>query len=163
MHRSLDVREFYNLNYRQFDRFLQYKGLTDPGDRSDVVQNYLVDIMEKGTLQRADACCHTEGQFTNYMARTLQNHMALWLKQEKRIHWTGTSVDYTNNNCYADATAIPFNNLTIGEFRDWARDPRVDKSVTEQLSDGQSHKSSAYRIFQIFRNKYRQWIKSFAY
>jgi hypothetical protein len=160
MHPSLDVREFYNLNYRQFDRFLQWRGLAEAADRSDVVQTFILDIMEKDTLKRADSCCNTEAQFTNYMAKTLQNHYMAWLRQEH--HWTGTPADFTNSNCFSDSTAVPFNNLTIGEFQDWSRDHRVDKSIKEQLA-GYCNNSSSYRYFQKFRNRYREWIKSFAY
>lgn len=161
MHRSLDVGEFYELNRRQFDRFLQWKGLSDPGDRSDVVQTYLLDIIERGTLGRADSCCNTEAAYSSYMTRSLQNHMAGWLRTEK--HWLGTPGDFANYNCYADSSVIPFSNLAIEEFRNWARDPHVDSAIEDILTDksGGTH-STAYRYFQQFRNLYRDFIKSFA-
>ena len=149
---STDPATFYIQNAPHADRLMIARGVVDERDRSDVYHNYLLDVLQRGTLAKADACANPDG----YLTQSLINHInGFYRLQEQHSKYDPRYLsDYTTST---DSSAAIFNQLSIDEFRAWCPS-RPALCACDKLLKGGSQTGHDYRNFQRHRNLYRAKI-----
>jgi hypothetical protein len=181
MIRTLNPAEFASRNYKDLDRFLQYKSLTLPHmaiaeNRQDVIQQFiLVNVLTSTTLQ--DAWQAGSG-YTAVIFRRLECLAMNWYTS-----WAGRYGNdgskahavwpdyYTFDNSLSDSTSAPEARIACQEFQGWLTGLETslgspqERSCVKRASDEVRrlsssldpdlyHDAASYRALATYRSKY---------
>jgi len=147
---SLDPATFYTANAPHADRLMLSRGMLDERDRSDCYHNFMLDVLQRDTLYRADACGNPDG----YLTQSLINHInGFYRLQEQHTKYDLRYLaDYTTST---DSSAAIFTQLSIDEFRAWCPS-RPALEACKEILEGKPESGSNYRAFQRHRNQFRK-------
>ena len=142
--------EFYTANARYVSSIMYARGITDVADQEDVYHDFMLDILKRNTLARADSSGHPDAYITKCFYNHISSYYRIW-DQTTKVNPLYLA-DYTTST---DSSAAIFTQLSIDEFRAWCPS-RPALEACKEILEGKPESGSNYRAFQRHRNQFRK-------